>query len=372
MTTDKLLFANLTTKQTYLEWGRIFFSVLNAFTESGYTISLLDNEALHNLDVYGKPVFDLKKLKIVNQPPEAIEEYIYLYDKKDNQLNKAFWKKQVFLKYDLYSSYWLEQPMIMPFPVHPLQEIYGYIPRLQELRDSNRNLRILFAGDINKYKRIWLRHPKTKRPRQEIIETIKQQLDNDKLQLITDEASYTSTLATEFTNKFVIIDNDSQRIDNKLWLDTLAKSQFFFSPPGIVMPMCHNIVEAMAIGCIPFTNYPEWFHPNLEHGVNCIVFNTQEDLLERIDHILNMDDASILQMKKNVITYYERYLSKAGFIKKLEENKQKKLTILYYTEGNVAHNTNKLGKHSVLMRDTSVPIKKSGLRYQLMRFLGRV
>ncbi len=372
MTTDKLLFANLTTKQTYLEWGRILFSVLNSFTESGYTITLLDNEALHNLDVYGKPVFDLKNLTLVKQPPSATEKYTYLYDKEDNLLNKAFWKKQVFLKYDLYSNYWFEQPMIMPFPVHPLQEIYGYIPRLPELRKSKRNMRILFAGDIHKYKRTWVGHPKEKLPREEIIETIKEKLDHDKLQLITDEASFTSIMNAEFTNKFVIIDNNAQRIDNKLWLDTLAKSQFFFSPPGIVMPMCHNIVEAMAIGCIPFTNYPEWFHPNLEHGVNCIVFDTKKGLLEQINNVLNMDEADIQQIKENAIDYYEQHLKKAGFIKKLEDKQQNKLTILYYTEGNVAHNTNKLNKHSVLMRDTSVPIKKSGIRYQIMRFLGRV
>lgn len=371
MTKDKLLFANLTTKQTYLEWGRIFFSVLNTFTESGYKISLLDNETLNNLDIYGKPVFDLENLTIVDKPPEEVEKYLYLYDEKDNYLNAA-WKRKVFLKYDLYSKYYFEQPMIMPFPVHPLQEIYGYIPRLPELRNVKKNFRILFAGDIDKYKRTWVKYPKEKLPRQEIIETIKEQLGHEKLQLITDETSFTSAINSEFINKFVIIDNDSQRIDNKLWLDILAKSQFFFSPPGIVMPMCHNITEAMAIGCIPITNYPEWFHPNLEHGVNCIVFDTKKDLLEQLGTVLAMDEATIVKMKSNVIDYYEKHLKKAEFINKLEANTQNELTILYYTEGNVARNTNKLNKHSVLMRDTSAPIKKSGIRYQIMRFLGKV
>jgi len=371
MKKNKLLFANLTTKQTYLEWGRIFFSVLNTFTEADYKILLLDNEALHNLDVYGKPAFDLKNLTIVDSPPEKTENYTYLYDKKDSHLN-ADWEKKVFLKYDLYAKYYFEQPMIMPFPVHPLQEIHGYIPRLPDLRNAKRNFRILFAGDIDKYKRTWINHPKEKLPRQEIIETIKDQLDNEKLQLITDEASYSEAMNTEFINKFVIIDNDSQRINNKLWLDTLAKSQFFFSPPGIVMPMCHNITEAMAVGCIPITNYPEWLHPNLEHGVNCIVFDTKQDLLEQIDAVLTMDEATILTMKNKAIEYYEKYLKKAAFMNRLEAYPHKDLTVLYYTEGNVARNTNKLNKHSVLMRDTSIPIKKSGIRYQIMRFLGRV
>ncbi|NOQ16179.1 MAG: hypothetical protein GQ581_03895 [Methyloprofundus sp.] len=372
MTKDKLLFANLTTKQTYLEWGRIFFSVLNTFTEAGYSIELLDNEALHKLDVYGKPVFDLKNLTVVKQVPTDTENYSYLYDKKDNQLNNAVWEKQVFLRFNLYASYCFEEPMIMPFPVHPLQEIYGYIPRLPELRQAKRNLRILFAGDIDQYRRTWVTHPQEKLPRQEIIETIKEQLAPEKLHIIANEASFTDAMQAEFINKFVIIDNDSQRIDNKLWLDTLAKSQFFFSPPGIVMPMCHNITEAMAIGCIPITNYPEWLHPNLEHGVNCIVFDTKRDLLEQIDAVLAMDDATILQMKNNAIAYYEQHLKKAAFMEKLEAKQQEKVTVLYYTEGNTAFNTKKLNKHSVLMRDTTVPIKPSGLRYQIMKYLGRV
>ncbi len=370
MNKEKLLFANLSTKQTFLEWGRIFFSVLNTFTESGYKISLLDNESLHKLDVYGKPVFDLKNLTIVDQPPEDSEKYSYLYDKKDSQLNDKSWKKQIFLKYDLYSKYWFEQPMIMPFPVHPLQEIYGYIPRLPELRNRKRNFRILFAGDIDKYKRVWVRYPKIKLPRQEIIETIKEQLAADKLQLIHDEPSFATAMQADYINKFVIIDNDSQRIDNKLWLDTLAKSDFFFSPPGIVMPMCHNIIEAMAIGCIPITNYPEWLHPNLEHGVNCIVFDEKQDLLEQIEAVLAMGEASIASMKQNAIDYYEQFLKKAAFIDQLEADPHNKITVLYYTEGNVAHNTNKLNKHSVLMRDTHIPVRPPSMRYQIMRFLG--
>ena len=43
------------------------------------------------------------------------------------------------------------------------------------------------------------------------------------------------------------------------------------------MPMCHNIIESMAVGVIPITNYPEWFDPDLEHMKNCIVFDDQKD-----------------------------------------------------------------------------------------------
>ena len=368
---EKQLFANLTTEQTFLEWGRIFFSVINTFKESGYKISILNNAALYKLGIYGQPVFELQNVKLVDKKPPDTENYFYLFDQKDNQLNQCVWQKQVFLKYDLYSSYYLQQPMIMPFPVHPLQEIYGYIPRLPSLRSTKRNISILFAGDIDKYKRVWVKYPKEKLPRQIIIEAIKDQLNTDKLQIVADETALHSVMSGEFINKFVIIDNEAQRIDSKLWLDTLAKAQFFFSPPGIVMPMCHNITEAMAIGCIPITNYPEWMQPNLQHGVNCIVFDTHQDLMQQIENVLNMDASSIQIMKDNVIEYYEKYLKKSAFIERLEAYPLKQLTILYYTEGNVAKNKEKLNKYSVLMRDTTAPLDTSTFRYKIMRLLGR-
>jgi hypothetical protein len=32
----------------------------------------------------------------------------------------------------------------------------------------------------------------------------------------------------------------------------LAKFDFYFALPGVVMPFSHNIIEAISVGCIPF------------------------------------------------------------------------------------------------------------------------
>ncbi|NOQ14492.1 MAG: hypothetical protein GQ583_08475 [Methyloprofundus sp.] len=368
MKKDKLLFANLTAKETFLEQGRIFFSILNTFSHSGYKIFLLKNDTIFNSGKYGDLTFSLQNLSVIDSKPEAPENYTFLFDYVDKQLNKLPWGKKINLKYDIYSPYWLKHPIIMPFPVHPLQEVQGSLAKLPELRNTQRQFQILFAGDSNNYKRKWVNYPQEKLSRLEIIDTIKEKLSS-KLIVVDDEKSYTTTMNTQNLDKFVLIDNEQQRLDSHIWLDTLAKSNFFLCPPGIIMSMCHNLVEAMAVGCIPITNYPEWFHPNLKHGVNCIVFSDENDMLEQINSIFSMSEEEINLMKRNAIEYYESYLKKEAFIKEIEEDSNKSQTVLYFTERYVFKNNKKLNKHSILMRDTSIPAKKTGIKYQLNRLL---
>lgn len=54
----------------------------------------------------------------------------------------------------------------------------------------------------------------------------------------------------------------------------LASADFFLCQPGEIMPQCHNIVEAMAVGTIPLTNYPDWLSPPLVDGREALVFDT--------------------------------------------------------------------------------------------------
>src|SRR5260370_10572567 len=70
------------------------------------------------------------------------------------------------------------------------------------------------------------------------------------------------------------------------WLKTLSRCEVFLAPPGISMPQCHNIIEAMAVGCIPLTNYIEWLSPPLTDGVNCFQFRDENDLRKRVFEIL--------------------------------------------------------------------------------------
>ena len=47
----------------------------------------------------------------------------------------------------------------------------------------------------------------------------------------------------------------AERIKAEAALDALAKADFFLACPGVGMPLCHNLIEAIAAGAIPILQY---------------------------------------------------------------------------------------------------------------------
>jgi len=123
-----------------------------------------------------------------------------------------------------------------------------------------------------------------------------------------------------YVNKFVLPGSPDVRISQKKWLPVLSMFDFFLAPPGVQMPLCHNIIEAIAVGTIPFTNYYNWFEVPLEDGKNCIAFNDEKELLQGIHRILNMSKDQIKEMRENVILYYKNYLNPEAFVNRIYDS----------------------------------------------------
>jgi hypothetical protein len=102
------------------------------------------------------------------------------------------------------------------------------------------------------------------------------------------------------------------------WLDTVSKSDFFLCFSGVELPMCHNAIEAMAVGTIPIISYADWFFPALEHKKNAIVFKDEKDLVEKVNEVFQMPQEQIAEMRRNVLKYYETHLSAESFMKRYE------------------------------------------------------
>ena len=75
------------------------------------------------------------------------------------------------------------------------------------------------------------------------------------------------------------------------------------------MPMCHNIVEGMAAGCIPITNYAGWFWPPLTDGENCLTFTDPPSLLAAVRRALSLPAGEIARLRAGVLEYYDTHLS---------------------------------------------------------------
>lgn len=93
------------------------------------------------------------------------------------------------------------------------------------------------------------------------------------------------------------------------FLARLADADFCLCPPGCGMPHSHNIVEAMAVGAIPVTNYAQFMSPPLRHGIDCLAFETLADFDDVLNTIAELDEAAIARMRESVADYYDHYLA---------------------------------------------------------------
>jgi hypothetical protein len=198
-------------------------------------------------------------------------------------------------------------------------------------------------------------------PRLPIVNAVMEDM-GDALRVIGGPQALDELRNGPYARQCVVTASSEVRIEPQDWLSTLAMADFFLSPPGIVMPMCHNIIEAMAVGTIPITNYPEWLDPHLKHMENCIVFDDRGDLIAKMKRVLEMTPEEIARLRSNVIDYYDTYMRPETFIRRVEASTDREVPILMYTERNMAKNPGKLGRHSILIQGTTIAREKNGFR----------
>jgi hypothetical protein len=130
--------------------------------------------------------------------------------------------------------------------------------------------------------------------------------------------------------KIILIDTSSNfSISGDELKNILSSFHFYLALPGILIPNSHNLIEAMAAGCIPIIqdSYAKFIRPPLENGKDAIFFKDLEDLHKRIEILLNLDDTQISDLRKNVEIYYNRYLSPGSIVKTIVTNNFDKIFI---------------------------------------------
>jgi hypothetical protein len=235
------------------------------------------------------------------------------------RINESGFRKVIYLHYDYSPKLSLLQGhFTMPLPMHPqLYVEYFEVKRLQVYRSNPRRLRILFSGNCDEegYDQPIIREVYRKLSRLEIMKAIQVR----RWGRWASDAGLAELLNQNgYQNEFLLLDQ-TMRINQQNWLKTVSQSDFFLCPPGVIFAWSYNLVEAMAVGTIPITNYPEWFFPPLKHGLNALTFTTVEELGDAIDLARRMSDTQIAEMRKNVIAYYEEHLELKSFVTRLME-----------------------------------------------------
>jgi hypothetical protein len=353
-TAKPVTFVKFQGREIHAELGRYLFSLLNAFATSRHPILLTDNVPVEQLGLYAATARAFEGIALTNVVPERTSDKIYLFDVEDEEAASRVWLRKIRVKFDVFSPYWLRQPVLMPYPIHPVHVSPDLRERLARLRAGRRCMRVFFSGDMEGYTRNHIKYPGPKLPRLEVINTIRERL-GDRVVFVQNQETLEQVLAAKFVDKCVILDTSKLRVPDQEWLGVLSKAEFFLAPPGIVMPMCHNSVEALAVGAVPVINYAEWFDPNLESMRNCIAFDEKQSLIDGLGKILAMDETRIAELRKQSIAYYDSHLSAESFMTRIESRVEREIEVLVITERYVAQNAHRLGSRSVLMRGSSSP-----------------
>jgi hypothetical protein len=298
--------------------ARSMRNLLILFSEGGYSIWLrgkFNRWLLH----FGEDMSWHDGTEVAWGSPPAASNLTLCTD-SSQLLEPNGFRKLIHLHYDYSPKLNLaEDHFAMPLPMHPqLYVEYDEVEHLEAYRSNPRRLRILFSGNCDEegYDLPIVRDVYGKLSRLEIVKTIRsrswgRRISYGRLSGLLDQPDY--------QDEFFVV-HPKTRINQGHWLKTVSSSDFFLCPPGVIFAWSCNLVEAMAVGTIPITNYPEWLFPPLRHGIDALTFSTRSELGDVIDEARRMSERRIVAMREKVIAFYESHLALKPFVRRLMDH----------------------------------------------------
>lgn len=96
------------------------------------------------------------------------------------------------------------------------------------------------------------------------------------------------------------------------------------------MPLCHNLIEALAAGSIPILQYASYLPRPLENGVNCLTFTCAQTLRSTLRRVMESTPEEINALRLKVKLYYDETLAPGKFSEALFRREQTTLLINAY------------------------------------------
>ena len=314
--------------------GRYAYLILNAFANAGYSVYLykrVDFKIFVRLGVFGRYMYLIKNLKIIDKLPRHTENMIYAFDTAVEDTAGHTWKKLIYFNHLKPPTCAFGDMINIPYFMHPNVYKSKQYDHVRSYRNNDRKMRIFFGGNINK--KIY-NFPNLQKygqlTRLEGLKTVFQLGEHVRLKWNVQEFRQFLD-QTVYSNQCILLKTDHLlKIKSKEWISIVSQGDFFLCLSGTDLPMCHNVIESMAVGTIPIISYPDWFFPALEHMKNAILYSGKEDLVKKIKDVLAMDKETIQEMRNNVIQFYDSHLSNSNFIKRIESNENKLNTMMLH------------------------------------------
>nr|WKN40038.1 glycosyltransferase [Tunicatimonas sp. TK19036] len=303
--------------------SRYPYNLIILFHKAGYHIYLQHHFSfIANLGQYSQWLLMLSELKICLIKPKKYELLV-----TDNDRTKTNFPTTILVNYNYFTNQDKKDcTLSVPFMMHPI--IYketSIYKKIEGLRSQERSMRVLFAGNSKEESYAEGKHYITdlfhKNFRPALLAYLRQHLaKNEQTEYWTNDLKN--------NQKFFFL----SRIPSNSWLDTLSRADFFLAPCGVFMPFSHNIIEAMAVGTIPITEYGEMFTPPLINGETCLSYQTMEEVVEVVRQALLLPESEIHRMKANVIEYYNLYLEPEMIKMRLDKLPCKKVVLPFNVE----------------------------------------
>jgi hypothetical protein len=205
----------------------------------------------------------------------------------------------------------------VPMPQHPLMyhaELWN-----MPLNNQKRKRSIFMAGNFDPllYDQIGKAGIFNLISRTSIYEILE---NRERLYRINDLKALEKFLESSLDQQIILVNRLHFDVPMNKLRGILNQFTFYFALPGVSMPYCHNIVEAMSAGAIPFLQkaYADLFQPALIDGVHVIVFKNSQDLEERLDLAFSLSEEELKLMRQNILAYYHEHATPQSVVSLLE------------------------------------------------------
>ena len=237
-----------------------------------------------------------------------------------------YFNQDYFLYFDRQGSQ-SENQFILPFYLTRNIYIKNKLKKYQNFSEAKKKFKIIFSGTVHNewYEDFYFKNNKNEHflNRHTILNFVKQNFKENIL-VLNNESQLNEI---ENTNKQILIMETNPDISgrNKNFsefnhFNLISQSNFFLCLPGASMPLCYHLIESCLVGTVPILSYNDYLMPKFNDKEALFFFNKAE-LLTAINKALKIDEIEYLNMKKNIIRYYNDNLSPSGVYKKLINKK---------------------------------------------------
>lgn len=316
---------------------RHLYLLAEFFVQAGYCVSILGGirkEYYYHRDPYYFYVFSSKRIRFVRHAGTGnLRNALLCTDRPVPQALEERFGRVIRLNYDIdIAPQAAANAVFLPYPMHPNVYRSGQLARISDLRRLPKKMGVFFAGNLKDQYARTTRLLRGMVPRAEAVRSVLGRF-KERVRLFTTREDLLRALAEEdLADAIVIFDATTARLGREEWFPVLARSRFFLALPGVVMPMCHNGVEAMALGAVPILGYGHLFSPPLRSGEVCLDYVSEADLAGAIETALAMDAKSYGGLRRQTMVHFDRHLEPAAFLQRLLRQPDRTMEVRFPAE----------------------------------------